>query len=413
MPTDTAGESLTAGATASTAPGASGGGSGAQPGTGASGIVPKLLDRILQGGSLREPEAEALLGELASGTLAPALAGAVLAALRAKGESAEEIRGFAKAMRRLARRPEIASEGRHVDVVGTGGDGSGSLNLSTGSALLAAACGAAVVKHGNRSISSRSGSADVLAALGMPVPLDEREAARYLRELGFTFLFAPHYHPAMKHIGPVRAALGIRTVFNILGPLSNPAAPPFHVIGAFSEAMAALMAETLAGMDIERAFVVHGANGWDEATPIDTFLCFDVRPGDVRRTVRDPGNYGLARCAADALRGGDAAENARRLEAVFHGEDDPGHRDALVLGAALALEVTGQAADAADGIDCARAAIESGAAGRLLAKLAELGRAGTAAAQETAAPPTAAPHAGRPERPEPADGNRPGGIPAR
>jgi anthranilate phosphoribosyltransferase len=334
----------------------------------------KLLERLLQGGGLREAEAEDLLGELAAGTLAPALAGAVLAALRAKGESAEEIRGFAKAMRRLARRPEIPPGARHVDVVGTGGDGSGSLNLSTGSALLAAACGAIVVKHGNRSVSSRSGSADVLIALGMPVPLDEREAGRYLRELGFTFLFAPHYHPAMKHIGPVRAALGVRTVFNILGPLSNPAAPPFHVIGAFSEAMAALMADTLAGMDIERAFVVHGADGWDEATPVGPFLCFDVRPGRVERTIRDPREYGLARCAAQALRGGDATENARRLEAALRGEDDPAHRDALILGAALALEVTGQVADATAGIDCASAAIEGGAAGRMLSKLADLGR---------------------------------------
>jgi anthranilate phosphoribosyltransferase len=339
-----------------------------------SGIASELLDRLLQGGGLREAEADALLGELAAGTLAPALAGAVLAALRAKGESAEEIRGFAKAMRRLARRPDIAPGARHVDVVGTGGDGSGSLNLSTGSALLAAACGAIVVKHGNRSVSSRSGSADVLAALGMPVPLDEREAARFLRELGFTFLFAPHYHPAMKHIGPVRAALGVRTVFNILGPLSNPAAPPFHVIGAFSEPMAALMAETLAGMDIERTFVVHGADGWDEATPIGPFLCFDVRPGRIERTIRDPRDYGLARCGAAALRGGDAGENARRLEAALGGEDDPGHRDALMLGAGLALEVTGQVANAADGIECARAAIESGAAARTLARLAELGR---------------------------------------
>ncbi|HEU4619624.1 MAG TPA: anthranilate phosphoribosyltransferase [Gammaproteobacteria bacterium] len=338
----------------------------------------KLLDRLLTGESLAESEADTLLCELAAGTLAPALAGALLTALRAKGESAEEIRGFAKAMRRLARRPEIAPGRRHVDIVGTGGDGSGSLNLSTGSALLAAAAGATVVKHGNRSVSSRSGSADVLAALGMPVPLDERDAARYLRELGFTFLFAPHYHPAMKHIGPVRAALGVRTVFNILGPLANPAAPPYHVIGAFSEAMAALMAETLAGMDIERAFVVHGADGWDEATPVGPFVCFDVRPGSVRRSVRDPADYGVARCGAEPLRGGDATENARRLEAALRGEDEPGHRDALVLGAALALEVTGDARDAAAGVERARAAIESGAAARTLARLAELGRGGAA-----------------------------------
>jgi anthranilate phosphoribosyltransferase len=336
----------------------------------------KLLERLLSGRGLGESEAAALLEEMAAGRLEAALAGALLAALRAKGESAEEIRGFANAMRRLARRPQIAAGGAYVDLVGTGGDASGSLNLSTGSALLAAACGAAVVKHGNRSVSSRSGSADVLAALGMPIPLDEAQAGTYLQEVGFTFLFAPHYHPAMKHIAPVRAALGVRTVFNILGPLANPAAPPFHVIGAFSEAMARLMAETLSGMDIERAFVVHGAEGWDEATPVGPFVCFDVRPGSVHKTVRDPAVYGFARCSSAALRGGDAAANARRLEAALSGGDQPAHRDALALGAALALEVTGQVADPAAAVECARAAIDSGAARRTLEKLAELGRRG-------------------------------------
>ncbi|HEX5421592.1 MAG TPA: anthranilate phosphoribosyltransferase, partial [Gammaproteobacteria bacterium] len=274
---------------------------------------PRLLERLLAGQDLSEAEADGLLVEMASGRLDAALAGALLAALRGKGEAADEIRGFANAMRRLALRPALAEGPAYVDIVGTGGDGSGSLNLSTGSALLAAACGLAVVKHGNRSISSRSGSADVLAALGMPVPLDERQAAECFAELGFTFLFAPHYHPAMKHIAPVRAALGVRTVFNILGPLANPAAPPFHVIGAFSEPMAGRMAETLAGMAIERAFVVHGSAGWDEATPVGPFVCFDVRPGKVERVVRDPAAYGLARCAVEPLLGGDAAENARRL----------------------------------------------------------------------------------------------------
>ena len=191
---------------------------------------------------------------MAQGELAPALAGGLLVALRQKGETAEEIRGFARGMRELARRPAIAP-GPYVDIVGTGGDGSHSLNLSTGSALLAAACGLPVVKHGNRSVSSRCGSADVLAALGLPIPLDETAAAECLARVGFTFLFAPHYHPAMKHIAPVRQALGVRTVFNVLGPLVNPAAPPFHVIGAFSDSVAALMAETLAGMDITRVFV--------------------------------------------------------------------------------------------------------------------------------------------------------------
>ena len=332
----------------------------------------ELLEHIAGGRHLDESDADRLLCAMAEGTLPPALAGAFLIALRMKGECAAEIRGFATAMRRLARRPELPAGRPYVDIVGTGGDGSGSLNLSTGSALLAAACGAAVVKHGNRSVSSRSGAADVLAALGLPIPLDERQAGECFTAHGFTFLFAPHYHPAMKQIGPVRTALGVRTMFNILGPLSNPAAPPYHVIGAFSESMAELMAETLSGMSIERAFVVHGVNGWDEATPIGPFILFDVRPGRVERSVRDPEEYGLARCAPAALVGGDAAENAARLKAAFAGEDDAAHRDALALGAALALEVTGSVSDAHEGVARARAALADGSAARLVECLAQV-----------------------------------------
>jgi anthranilate phosphoribosyltransferase len=276
-------------------------------------------------------------------------------------------------MRELARRPEIPTGEPYVDIVGTGGDSSGSLNLSTGAALLAAASGLKVVKHGNRSISSRCGSADVLAALGLPMPLDERDAATYLDALGFTFLFAPHYHPAMKNIGPVRAALGVRTVFNILGPLANPATPPFHVIGAYSEEMAERMAETLAGMDAERSFVIHGAPGWDEATPVGPFLCFDVRPGQVERSVRDPKDVGLARCTAEELLGGEAELNAERLRGALAGEDTAAHRDALVLGAALALEVTGTAPDLASAVGTARAAIDDGRAAALVAGLGKVG----------------------------------------
>jgi anthranilate phosphoribosyltransferase len=333
----------------------------------------QLLERLLAGQSLDEATAIALLRVMASGELAPALAGALLVTLRSKGETAEEIRGFARGLRELARRPAIAP-GPYVDIVGTGGDASHSLNLSTGSALLAAACGAPVVKHGNRSVSSKSGSADVLAALGLPMPLDEAAAADCLTRFGFTFLFAPHYHPAMKHIAPVRQALGVRTVFNILGPLANPIAPPFHVIGAFSDEIAALMAETLAGLPLARAFVVHGTAGWDEATPVGPFVCYDVRPGRVLRSVRDPRDAGIARCALEELRGAETAVNAARLKAALAGGDTAGHRDALVLGAALALEVTGIAADATSAVARARETLRSGAAARLVDGLAAFGK---------------------------------------
>jgi anthranilate phosphoribosyltransferase len=276
-------------------------------------------------------------------------------------------------MRRLARRPAI-SETEAIDIVGTGGDASGSVNVSTGSALLVAALGAPVVKHGNRSVSSRSGSADLLECVGLPIPLDETAAAECLRATGFTFLFAPHYHPAMKEVAPVRRALGVRTVFNLLGPLTNPAAPPFSLIGAYSSDAARLIAETLAGMEIERAFVVHGEPGWDEPTPIGPFELFDVRPGRVERTVRDPRELGFARCAPADLAGGDAAHNAARLRAVFDKQVRGAHRDALVLNAALALEVMGRVPDAARGVELARECIDSDRARRLLDGLDAFGR---------------------------------------
>jgi anthranilate phosphoribosyltransferase len=328
-----------------------------------------LLDSLLDGTSLSESEAHALMMRLASGEMPAALAGAFLAGLRAKGETADEIRGFATAMRELAVQPRIPDGAPIVDTVGTGGDGSGSLNLSTGTGLLAAAAGARVVKHGNRSVSSRSGSADMLESLGMPLPLDETAAVACLEATGFTFLFAPAYHPAMKAVVPVRGALAVRTVFNMLGPLTNPAAPPFQLIGAWSLGAAKLMADALAGMAIERAFVVHGAPGWDEATPVGEFRLYDVRPGEVRQSVRKPADYGLANCRAEDLAGGDAEHNARELRRVFDGEDRGAHRDALLMGASLVLEVQGAAEGPRAGVRAAAAALDDGRAAGLLERM--------------------------------------------
>jgi anthranilate phosphoribosyltransferase len=328
-----------------------------------------LLERLLEREDLAEAEARDLLRALTSPELPPALAGALLAALRAKGVSAVELRGFAAVMREQALRPVLPPGPPAVDIVGTGGDRSGSLNLSTGAALLTAAAGQRVVKHGNRSVSSRAGAADVLEQLGRAVPLDA---------VGFTFLFSPHYHPAMKSIAPVRQALGVRTVFNILGPLSNPAAPEYHVIGAYSSATAALMANALAGLPLTRAFVVHGADGWDEPTPVGPFELYEVRPGRVQRTTRAPEDYGLARCRSADLLGGDAASNAAALRAVLRGAAGGAHRDALLLGAALALEVCGQVDGPAAGMARAAAAIDDGSAGRLLDALAHFRRGGAA-----------------------------------
>jgi len=213
----------------------------------------------------------------------------------------------------------------------------------------------------------------VLEQLGLRLPLDEETAGRCLEATGFTFLFAPHYHPAMKAVAPVRAALGIRTVFNLLGPLTNPAEAPYAVIGAWSLEVAALMADTLAGMPIERMFVVHGETGWDEPTPAAPFVLFDVRAGGVTRWRREAADFGLPTCRPEELRGADAAHNAARLAAVLRGREHGAHRDALVMGAALVLEVTGLAPDPATAARLAAMTIDDGRAGRMLDALAAFG----------------------------------------
>jgi anthranilate phosphoribosyltransferase len=330
--------------------------------------VTATLEQLLAGQDLGEAGAAALMHTLTDAQLSPAVAAALLVALRVKGETPAELRGLATAMRELALRFDLGA-GLAADVVGTGGDASGSLNLSTGSALVAAAAGVPIVKHGNRSVSSRSGSADVLEALGMRLPQTPEDARSLYNAAQFTFLFAPNFHPAMKAIAPVRRALGIRTVFNLLGPLTNPAAPPFGLIGACDLPTARLLADALAGMPIQRAFVVHGDPGWDEATPVGPFTVFDVRPGVVRRGRRDPAHYGIPRCTAADLAGGDAAENARAIEAVLLGQDRGPHRDALLLGAGLVLDLTGRARGLRRGIEAARRALDGGEGARLLERL--------------------------------------------
>jgi anthranilate phosphoribosyltransferase len=257
-----------------------------------------------------------------------------------------------------------------ADSVGTGGDGSGSFNLSTGAALLAAACGVPIVKHGNRSVSSRCGSADVLEALGIKLPADPQVAENCLNHTNFSYLFAQTFHPAMKAIAPVRAAMGVRTVFNILGPLTNPAMPPYALIGAYSLPLAKLMAECLSGMPhIKRVFVVHGEPGWDEATPVGRFDLFDVSPGRVHQEQRDPRDAGIARCKPADLQGGDAAVNAQAIEDVLNRIDRGPHRDALVLGAGLLLEVTGKVPRLSEGVRVAGHALDDGEGARFLKQL--------------------------------------------
>jgi len=327
-----------------------------------------LVEKVVAGERLTEPEARRLLDGMTDPATDPVLSSAALVGLRLRGETAEELRGFAVRLRELAVRPEIPADVLAVDVVGTGGDASGSLNLSTGAALVVAAAGVPVIKHGNRSVSSRSGSADVLEALGLDLPWEAARAGEVFARTGFTFLFAPSFHPAMKAIAPVRRALGIRTIFNLAGPLANPATPPFHVIGAYDLATARMMAATLAGMPIERAFVVHGAPGWDEPTPVGAYHLFEVTPGSISESIEDPADLGVPRCSAAELEGGDAEHNALRLHHALEGESGP-HRDAILLGAALALRLFGE--DAESGLARAAAAIDGGAASRLLDRLRE------------------------------------------
>jgi anthranilate phosphoribosyltransferase len=320
-----------------------------------------ILEHLLAGRDLTEDQAAGLVGDLVGPELPSAMAGALLAALRCKGVTSDEVRGFAGAMRARARNPGLPDAPDAIDIVGTGGDGSGSLNLSTGAALLVAACGLPVIKHGNRSISSRSGSADFIEQLGLPLPLDEGQAARCYAATGFTFLFAPYFHPAMKSLAPIRSSLGIRTVFNLLGPLTNPASPKYQLIGAYDAPTAELMAQALLGRT-ERAWVIHGAAGWDEATPIGPFVAFDVWHGEIRRHDIDPREFGLVSCEAADLKGGDAAANLAALIEVFAGRDRGAHRAALVLQAGLALYIAGRAASIGAGIERAGVVLDNGRA---------------------------------------------------
>jgi anthranilate phosphoribosyltransferase len=255
-----------------------------------------------------------------------------------------------------------------VDTCGTGGDGKQSFNLSSAAALLVGALGVRVAKHGNRSVSSRCGSSDLFAALGVPAPTDPAAATAELARTGFVYLHAPFFHPALATLAPLRRELGVRTAFNLLGPLVNPAAPSHQLVGAASPTSARTLAGALARLGRARAFVVHGEGGFDEATPVGPFLTLEVDSAGVRERVLEPRDFGLARCRPEELTGGDAFENAMRLRALFHGERGP-LRDALCLNAALVLLVTGLEREPRTAAErCARA-LDEGLASRCLARV--------------------------------------------
>jgi anthranilate phosphoribosyltransferase len=335
-------------------------------------LIQLALARLLDGHDLSREEARGTMAVIMAGEATDAQIAGFLVALRAKGETADEIAGCAEAMREHVLRVS-PTRTDVVDVVGTGGDGANTYNISTAAALVAAAAGAAVAKHGNRAASSQTGAADVLEALGFELELPPERIERSIDELGFGFLFAQAHHPAMRHAAPVRRELATRTVFNVLGPLTNPAGARALVLGVYSPELARTLADALVQLETTRAYVVHGAGGIDELSPCGPNLVCEVAGARVTEYELDPVELGIERCAPDELRGGDPATNAAALRDVLAGSDD-GHRSAVVLNAAGAIAAAGHAENLGDGIALAREAIDSGAAAARLDELVEFTR---------------------------------------
>jgi anthranilate phosphoribosyltransferase len=331
-------------------------------------MIRAALAELLEGRSLSREQAREVMDQIMRGEATQAQIGGFLIALRLKGESADEIAGCAEAMRDhvLPVRPQRDDL---VDTAGTGGDGAGTINISTAAAIVAAAGGAGVAKHGNRAVSSASGSADVLEALGFQLEQSPERIAQSIDELGFGFMFAPAHHPAMRHAAPARRELAARTVFNVLGPLTNPAGARAQVIGVYAPSLVRTVAEVLAQLGARRAFVVHGADGIDELSPAGPNHVCEVVDGEIRERVIDPIELGIERCDSAALRGGSPAENASAIREVFAGADG-GRRDAILLNAAGAIAASGHAEDLREGLELAREAVDSGAAAARLDELA-------------------------------------------
>jgi anthranilate phosphoribosyltransferase len=348
--------------------------------------VRAALAAVIEGRSLTVNEARGAMGAVMDGDATPSQLAALLVALRMRGETVEELAGFASAMRERVVR--VAAPAGTIDVVGTGGDGSGTFNISTAAALVVAAAGVPVAKHGNRAITSRSGSADVLDALGVRIDHDAASAADALRTLGFAFLFAPGFHPAMRHAGPTRREIGVRTAFNLLGPLTNPAGARRGLFGVGDAAAAPKLAEVLRILGAQRALVVHGA-GVDELPLDGSGVIYDVRPDRIEKRLVDPLDMGIRRARTKALGGADPATNAALVEGVLRGE--PGaRRDVVLLNAGAALVAAGLVESIEDGFERAALTVDAGLAGELLGRLREERRAAESAAEGTETPSTIA-----------------------
>ena len=335
----------------------------------------EALHRAADHHDLSEEQASSAMLDILRGQSTPAVTAAFLTALRMKGETAAEVSGFARAMRESAVRvkPRSTPPERLVDTCGTGGDGGTTFNVSTAAALVAAGAGLSVAKHGNRSISSRCGSADVLEALGVHISLGADQVAQAVDEIGIGFLFAPEMHPAMRHAGPIRRELGMRTVFNMLGPLTNPAGAGIQVIGVYERRIVTLAAEALSRLGTRRALVVHGCDGMDEITLCGPTTFAEVLNGNVRAGTLEPEDFGLATASGDEIAGGDARANASTVLAVLRRQPGPA-RDIVVMNAGAALRVAGEAGSWREGAAKAAESIDSGAAEAKLAELAEFSK---------------------------------------
>ena len=336
-------------------------------------MIQDAIQQLIAGQDLDRETATAVMDQIMSGEATDAQIGGFLVALRCKGETEDEVAGFTEVMRAKATR---ISGGRAplLDTCGTGGDASGTFNISTTAAFVAAGAGCTVAKHGNRAISSRCGSADVLAELGVNIDADPARVGVCLDEAGIGFLFAQALHGAMKHaIGP-RRELGTRTVFNTLGPLTNPAGATRHLMGVFAPELTELQARVLGALGSERAFIVHGLDGLDEITLTGPSRVSELADGEVRTYEIEPGDFGIDRAGAEALKGGDPAANAAILREVLDGGSGP-RTDVVLLNAAAALAAAGVAADLAGGVEAARESIASGRARQALDRLVEVSNA--------------------------------------
>jgi anthranilate phosphoribosyltransferase len=318
-----------------------------------------LIAKAADGTPLSREEAREAFDIIMSGAATPSQIGGFLMALRVRGESIDEIAGAVATMR--AKMLPVDAPTNAVDVVGTGGDASGSYNISTCSAFVVAGCDVPVAKHGNRSLSSKSGAADVLMALGVNIDIKPKQISRCIREVGLGFMFAPNHHSAMKHVGPARAELGTRTIFNLLGPLSNPAGVKRQMVGVFAKRWVEPIAHVLASLGSEAAWVVHGSDGLDEITTTGPTSVSALENGTVRSFEISPQDVGLSVSRPDDLKGGEAPENAAALKAVLEGTKNA-YRDTVLMNAGATLLVAGHASDLRDGVTQAAQAIDSGAA---------------------------------------------------